>query len=278
MEVVKPILKNILSEASGSQSFKRNLAKEYLQMLVLEFIYSSPKYNHLFFYGGSCLAHCFGLPRLSEDLDFVDEKKIVKMNDLASDLEDYFKKNIDIGEGVKAKAQKFRVYLKFPILEELEVSRRPEESVFVFLKVEVFSGFDFCKNYKSEVRPIFKFNRSVLIKTFDLPTLMATKLNAVLSRKWEKADKSGRVIIKVKGRDYFDLMWYLEKGIMPNMDCVREIESKEELKEKLLSIVSKIDSSSIRLDLEGFINDENFIKGTSANIKDILAREIKERL
>lgn len=280
MEYIKSILENILSESGISNSaFKRNLIKEYLQIFILEFIYAHPKYNQLFFYGGSCLAHCFGLPRLSEDLDFVDKEKKVDIKELAIDLEKYFKENIDIGENVEAKAQKFRVYLKFPILHELGVtSGRKEDTNLLFLKVEVFSDFNFCKKYKTEIRPIFKFNRSILIKTFDLPTLMATKIGAILERKWEKTDKSGKTLIKVKGRDYFDLMWYLEKGIEPNLDCIKNIKDREDLRNKLLLIVSKIDSSSIKLDLEAFISNEVFIKNTSSNLKDILVREIKEKI
>ncbi|KKR75172.1 MAG: hypothetical protein UU18_C0012G0013 [Parcubacteria group bacterium GW2011_GWB2_40_8] len=65
----KIILKNIVDENfDKSALYKRNLLKEYLQVLVLDYIYSSDKYSGLVFYGGTCLAHCFGLPRLSEDL------------------------------------------------------------------------------------------------------------------------------------------------------------------------------------------------------------------
>ena len=72
----KAILKNIIAENFDKPVFyKRNLLKEYLQVLILDFIYSSPKYGGLIFYGGTCLAHCFGLRRLSEDIDFVDDKK-----------------------------------------------------------------------------------------------------------------------------------------------------------------------------------------------------------
>jgi len=43
-------------------------------------------------------------------------------------------------------------------------------------------------------------------------------------RKWEKTVKGGEVIAKVKGRDYFDLMWYLGKNIKPNINCVENVE------------------------------------------------------
>lgn len=158
----KIFLKTILQQAdSHNRIFRRNLLKEYLQILVLDFIYSHPHYSQLIFYGGSCLAHCFGLPRLSEDLDFVDLKKKIKIKELSASIELYFKKNTDLP--VKAVVQKFRVYLKFPILRELALATR-SESDWLFLKIEIFSGFDFCRSYKIEVKPLFKFNQSMLVR------------------------------------------------------------------------------------------------------------------
>jgi len=274
METTKIYLKNLIKQAvSENKLFKRNLAKEYLQILVLDFICSHQKYNQLVFYGGSCLSHCFGLPRLSEDLDFVDLKKEVNLKILAEDLEVFFKKNTDLV--LKTNCQKFRIYLKFPILWELGLSEKGETNLLI-LKIEIFTKFNFCKNYKTEIIPLFKFNKSILIRTFDLPTLMATKLRAVLYRKWEKTDKKGRIFVKAKGRDYFDLMWYLNKGIKPNMKCI-ELKSEKGLKEKLLNLVDKIDPKSIQFDLEPLMENGNFAENLSKNIKEILNKEIKAK-
>lgn len=275
MEILKPILKKLIAEnESTNDLFKRNLLKEYLQTTILDFIYSHPEYSKLVFYGGSCLAQCFGLPRLSEDLDFVDEKNQIKISALAKDLENYIQKNTDLK--VSATTQKFRIYLKFPILYELGLSNKSETDL-LFLKVEIFSQFDFCRKYKTETRPLFRFNRSILVKTFDLPTPMATKIRAVIHRKWEKKDTAGNTTIKVKGRDYFDLMWYLEKSVEPNINCIEDIRNKKELREILLKIISSVDEKSIRLDLESFIDDRNFVKNISRNMKEILKRLITEK-
>ena len=76
MEIIKSYLKKLLAESVAENNlFKRNLLKEYLQIVVLDYIYSHPIYSQLSFYGGSCLSHCYKLPRLSEDLDFVDIEK-----------------------------------------------------------------------------------------------------------------------------------------------------------------------------------------------------------
>lgn len=276
MEAIKPVLINIVQDSpSRNNLFKRNLLKEYLQIVVLDFIYSHQVYSQLLFYGGSALAHCFDLQRLSEDLDFIDESKKIKVAELAKDLENYFTTRTDLP--VKATIQKFRIYLKFPILRELGISGRAESDD-LFLKVEVFSDFDFREHYSTDVRPIFKYNRSVLIKTLDTATLMSTKIRAILYRKWEKTDKQGQTIVKVKGRDYFDLLWYLQKGIKPNLDCIEDAKTLKELKEKLLTIVSRIDSQSIHLDLEALIADANFVNNLSRNMKAILEREISEKL
>jgi len=276
METIKPVLASIISEApSRNNLLKRNLLKEYLQIVVLNFIYSHKDYSQLLFYGGSALAHCFDLQRFSEDLDFIDETKKINVSKLAKDLEDYFRKRTDLE--VKTTVQKFRIYLKFPILRDLGLSARGETDM-LFLKVEVYSEFDFCTKYSTDIRPVFKFNRSVLIKTLDASTLMATKIRAILFRKWEKTDKQGKTTVKVKGRDYFDLLWYLQKGIQPNLSCIEGFENMKDLKERLLAIVANIDSKSIQLDLEALIANPGFVNNMSKNMKVILEREISEKL
>ncbi len=107
---------------------------------------------------------------------------------------------------------------------------------------------------------------------------MSTKVRAILYRKWEKTDKQGNTTVKVKGRDYFDLLWYLQKGIKPNVSCIEGVETMKELKEKMLAMVSIVDGQSIRLDLEALIDDSNFVNNLIRNMKAILEREITEKL
>lgn len=268
MEITKAFLADLLIKSPAeTKVFQRNILKEYLQIFILDFIYSHKKYSRLFFYGGSCLSHCFGLPRLSEDLDFVDLGGRMKLSELGGDLEDYLTTGTDIK--VKTSIQKFRVYLKFSVLSDLGLAEKGE-SDFLFLKLEVFSDFKHCRKFKTEIVPVFKFNKSILIKTFDLSTLMATKITAVLRRKWEKTDKKGRVLAKVKGRDYFDLMWYLEKRVKPNINCIEGINNIDDLKKSLLTAVDRLDAGSIRLDLAPLIKNQDFVNKLSRNLKTIL--------
>jgi len=273
MELVKNYLKKLAIESlSRNNLFKRNLLKEYLQIVVLDYIYSHPIYSQLSFYGGSCLSHCYNLPRLSEDLDFVDTENEIDISSLTNELNYYFSKNTDLPLTVYK--QKFRIYLKFPILHELNLTGKSETDL-LYLKIEIDKKFDYCKDYKNVMIPLFKFNRSILIKTFDLSTLMATKIRALFYRKWEKIDKEGKILIKVKGRDYFDLLWFLEKNVKPNLDCLKEdIKDREELSEKLRKIVENVDSLSIQRDLEAFIENSNFVRNLSQNISNILKSKL----
>ncbi|HRP55898.1 nucleotidyl transferase AbiEii/AbiGii toxin family protein [Agriterribacter sp.] len=49
---------------------------------------------------------------------------------------------------------------------------------------------------------------SLYVKCFTLPDLFAGKMHAFLFRKWK-----GRV----KGRDWFDMEWYIRKGVPLNL-------------------------------------------------------------
>lgn len=71
-------------------------------------------------------------------------------------------------------------------------------------------------------------------------------------------------------------MWYLEKGIEPNFDCL-EIKTKKELKERLIDLVEKVDKDSIVFDLENFIADKKFVMGLGKNIKNILVEKINQK-
>ncbi|MDO8668632.1 MAG: nucleotidyl transferase AbiEii/AbiGii toxin family protein [bacterium] len=273
MEELKPTLKRLLAEApSAKVLFRRNILKEYLQIVVLDYLYSHPTYSKLVFYGGSCLAQCHGLPRLSEDLDFVDIHGEIDIKKISYDLAIYFNKQTDLKAVVST--QKFRVMLKFPILKELGLAREGDSDLLI-LKIEVFRDDGVLREGKVEAVPLFKVNRSIIVKAFDLSTLMSTKIRAVLHRKWEKTNKTGETLAIVKGRDYFDLMWYLRKGVLPNMAGIKEAANKDELRRRLLSAVDKADPASIKFDLEALIADDRYVAEISKNLRDILKSEIE---
>ncbi|MBI5210965.1 MAG: nucleotidyl transferase AbiEii/AbiGii toxin family protein [Elusimicrobia bacterium] len=266
-------IKDLLAESSDlSAVFRRNLVKEYLQTLALAFIYSRKEYSGLIFYGGSALRHCHGLPRLSEDLDFVDADQAVDLAALARDMKEYF--SARHGLKVETKTQKSRVVLKFPVLFELGLAVHPESDL-LFLKLELYRDISFRQKCQTEVMPLFEHGESALVRTFDLPTLMATKIRAVLNRRWRKTGKKGETLAAVKGRDYFDLMWYLQKGVEPNIACIEAVADKGELYARLLSAVERIDAASIKYDLDALIADRGYVDNLAGNIKQILLSRLR---
>ncbi|HHD92131.1 MAG TPA: hypothetical protein ENL06_00725, partial [Candidatus Portnoybacteria bacterium] len=138
--MLKKELKKIVKEEQkrNTPNFViRNILKEYLQYPVLSFIYNSQEYRNMIFAGGSCLRICFGLPRMSEDLDFDLKKSDWKKFDiqkLANDIQKYLERNFLLDVRTKTQGNE-RIYLKFPILKELGLANASESDL-LYVKIE----------------------------------------------------------------------------------------------------------------------------------------------
>lgn len=64
---------------------------------------------------------------------------------------------------------------------------------------------------------IVRYGRSFIVRHYDLPTLFASKLAAILQRT-PKGFTVGKPEERIdfKGRDLYDLDWYMQRGILPN--------------------------------------------------------------
>lgn len=188
---------------------KRILLKEALQAYVLDFLYNHPRYRRLNFYGGTCLHVVFNLNRLSEDLDF-DNSVNLDLSLLADDLVDMFQNTLGYA-GTIAKSQRsaqgiLRVTLKFPLLKDLGLSAYPNESL--HLKVEISHHEQVAEIQHT---PVFYYGRSFVPAHFSLETMMAGKMIACLERSFQH----GRDGAFIKGRDFYDLLWFMQQGIQP---------------------------------------------------------------
>ncbi len=54
----------------GNSIFDKHILKEYLQLMVMDYLSSSPYIQQITFIGGTCLRLVKGIDRFSEDLDF----------------------------------------------------------------------------------------------------------------------------------------------------------------------------------------------------------------
>jgi predicted nucleotidyltransferase component of viral defense system len=156
-----------------------NCIKEYLQFYVLEFIYNDPVYKELIFTGGTALQKCFGLDRMSEDID-LDSPHLIDHDLFANGITGYFKNRFDYNDlYVSVKGKQKKIYLKFPVLTKLELAG-PDESELAYVKVEIAPLIS--ENYSTRISVISSHNVNVLVRHYDMPDLFAGKLHAVLTR------------------------------------------------------------------------------------------------
>lgn len=201
-----------------SSLYVRSLLKEFLQVYVLNFIYLSPQYNKIFlFTGGTCLRHCFGLNRLSEDLDF-DLKQNIDVIELKNAIEKYFKTEFmydDLSVSILQKGK--QLLLKFPVLKALGLANK-SESDWLYVKMDLSPLMSKIYSENTTLKTINNFN--YLVTHFDLSTLMASKIVTILTRQRFLGKENVNVI---KGRDYFDLLWFLEKKVVPNLERINDL-------------------------------------------------------
>lgn len=267
--LVETIKKELEQHIDKADIIKIWYIKEFLQSYILKEIYESENSKDLIFYWWTSLRFLFWLNRLSEDLDFVSNN-FTDFELLGVRLQKYFKKN-DLE--LIFKVQKFRVILNFKnLLEKFDLTFWNSKDL--YLKIEISNHFDFCEDYKIKIYPVFRFNQALLIKWFDKSTLFSTKLNAVLNRKWEKQIWENK--ISVKWRDIYDLFWYLSNNFKPNIDCIIDIDSLDELKDKLINIIWNINFKEVIFDIENFIEDKSLLLFLEENWKEVILEKIKD--
>ncbi len=271
-------LKNIVDDGKKeklSLEIIRVQLKEYLQIFILDFIYNS-KFNFLNFYGGSSIRIIYELPRMSEDLDFEAEEGF-NLNEFVDELKKYFHsklllKDIDVkvdktGHGV------FMISVKLKILSELGLSASRSETNILIVRVDIKSlSKEYFKNMKIISTPLSKYGKNMIIKHYDLPTLMSTKIAAIIQRPnrgYKKGDAN------YKGRDFYDLLWYMQKGILPNENALKAdgIDgSIQEVFNKIAISISKMNLEGIKADLLNLLENLNYVDNWIASFRDTFER------
>lgn len=256
---------------------RKNAMKEIMQEIVLCGLSRAGFFKEAAFYGGTALRIFYGLDRFSEDLDF----SLVNTN-LNFDLKAFFPVlekevrafglNVEILEKEKIKESTIRsAFLKGNTKEHLLLFYADEQAVgsvakneAVKIKFEVdinppaFAGFE----HKYRLLPV-----PYELCLYDMPSLFAGKIHAVICRAWKN---------RIKGRDLYDYVFYLSKGTAFNQRHLRarlmdsgyiaeDAEcSLDEIKRILRERFDKIDFSKARKDVEPFIHDTSVLDIWSA--------------
>jgi len=196
---------------------KKDAMKEVLQEIVLCGLSRSGFFQKTAFYGGTALRIFHGLDRFSEDLDF--SLKTTDESFLLSDCFSVLKKevsafglNVEICEKVKSKESAVQsAFLKGNTKEHMLMFYNDDRSVDgipgnekIKIKFEVDTNPPAFATFEHKYR-LLPMPYDVML--YDVPSLFAGKVHAVICRAWKS---------RIKGRDLYDYVFFLSKGARLN--------------------------------------------------------------
>lgn len=243
-------------ENLNSLEEKINKTREYLQTLLLKILFDKDLFNTMAFVGGTALRILYGIRRYSEDLDFcLIQKKGYNFNLILQNIVADLKKYGFLVQAVPKETKTVHSsMIKFPgLMKELSLSPMRNENLSIKLEIDMNPPQGW-KTAVSGITEPYLFT----IKHFDVPSLFATKIHACFFRSY------------VKGRDFYDLVWYLGKKTVPNFELLnnaitqtsgKELKiSNQNLKDFLAENIKKIDLKKAQKDVERFLEDKNELK------------------
>jgi hypothetical protein len=192
---MKEILREIVAE-SRSPLKALNEMREYLQARVLAILQREGAMIPLAFHGGTALRFLYSLPRHSEDLDFALERKpdLYDMDSYAKAIErEFHREGYEVEIRQSTDRAVHNAWVRFPgLLFELGLSGQDTE--IISIKLEVDTNPPLGAGLETSL-----VRRRVMLQLqhHDQPSLLAGKLHAILQR------------LYTKGRDLYDLLWYL---------------------------------------------------------------------
>lgn len=262
----------LVQHRSETLTDKKNSIKEVVQEIILCGLSRAGFFNKAAFYGGTALRIFHNLDRFSEDLDFSlmapdsDFSLDQYLPALERELEAY---GFHFKAETKMKANDSDVlsaFVKGNTREHIllcyadeNLAQRVIGSELIKVKFEVdtmpppYAGFE----RQFRLLPI-----PYEINLYDMPSLFAGKIHAVICRAWKS---------RIKGRDLYDYVFYLSKGTPVNIRHLnsrlldsgfkgaREDLNLEEIKEILRNRFESIDYSQAKGDVLPFIHNPAFL-------------------
>jgi len=259
--MLKEKIDSIMAHGTNDAETLRNVLKEELQFYVLNFIYHHQEYSNWIMYGGSALRICHELDRMSVDLDFEVAHKIDEsfLNELKNEITEYFKNTYNLNsELLTIKITTDRgLRLCFNIGDLVGINIHSKQ---IIVKIDL-NHFTAVKTTTERI-PITRNQLSFVIKIYNMSSLMASKIAAILLR--GKRGGLGGIIYEEKGRDIYDLLWYMNKKIVPDLDYLNakgiEVKDLRSLFDKLTLQVNKVNNKNLKEDLTPLFVDANYIE------------------
>jgi predicted nucleotidyltransferase component of viral defense system len=240
--------------------------REIMQEIALAGLYRSGFFDKVAFYGGTALRIFHKLDRFSEDLDFSllqvqQDFSLEKYQDAIINEFAALGMNVSISEKQKVKQSNINsAFLKSETLwRELkletiipQIGVETKANIKIKIEVDTDPPLNFKTEEKLLLRPL-----SFYVKCFTLPDLFAGKMHALLFRKWGT---------NVKGRDWYDMEWYIKKGIELDLshfltraqdsgDWKEDTISAIEFRELLSKKIDTVNMDYVKKDVIRFIKD-----------------------
>ncbi len=198
---MKEYIRQIIEKIQDN-NIARCITREYLQARILECLQENGAFANWVFVGGTALRFLFSIPRFSEDLDFslIEAGAEDNFNELMKKNKSIFEaENYKLTVKVKTEKTVKSAFIKFEgLLYEIGLS--PHRSETVSIKVEIDTNPPSEANFETS---IVRRHIVLNLQHYDKSSMLAGKLHALLSRRY------------VKGRDIYDLMWYLSDRTWP---------------------------------------------------------------
>ncbi|MBI4426614.1 MAG: nucleotidyl transferase AbiEii/AbiGii toxin family protein [Candidatus Kerfeldbacteria bacterium] len=268
LSILKNKLNTIASNAGIDAETRRNTLKEELQFFVLNFIYHHPEHKKWILYGGSALRIVHDLNRMSVDLDFEVAHHISEswLKELKKELENHFTNTYGAGSDfLTVKITTGRgLLLKFIVGEELS-SGHPSKQMHIKIDLNNFVA----PKTVIERRPISKDQLSFVIVTYNMSALMASKIAAIFLRGQRGV---GDATYEEKGRDIYDLLWYMSKKVVPDFDYLAakgiNVNDPRGLFDRLTVQMNKVSDENLKQDLIPLFVDRTFIENWVTNWRE----------
>jgi len=263
----------IASYACRTRDEYTNALRDILQQLALLGLWRARFFEHAAFYGGTALRILYGLDRYSEDLDFSLLKPAPGFSlgaygaALRREMSSFgFEVSFE-ARGRNPKSAMESAFLKANTLRQLIVvragsalTRRIHADEALKIKLEVDT--DPPGGFETESRTVL-LPAPFAARVYSLPDLFAGKMHALLFRKWKT---------RVKGRDWYDLVWYigrypklrlghLEARMRQSGDWTEAAPlGRVNLLERLRAAVGQLKVDQARQEVERFVRDRSSLK------------------
>ena len=249
---------------------RENAVKEIIQEIALSGLSRGGFFEKAAFYGGTCLRIFYGLNRFSEDLDFalIEKDPNFRLNDYFPVLEKEFdaygiklsveeKKKIFDSEIQSAFLKGNTLTLMMSFFPKSEDTKKIISNQRLKIKFEVDTENPEGGKIESKYRMLPSLYE---VKTFDESTLFAGKIHAIICRNYKS---------HVKGRDYYDYLFYIGKGSCFNLHYLENKLKKtgvltdnekltlDKTKELLKERFETVDYESAKEDVSNFISNKD---------------------